>query len=143
MQIQREGAPIPVPELMAQLLTDHSSVPITRAVAALVMAAVRGSEDTKCAIMDSQFPERALAVAGAAADGPGAPPLDVAVALLTALSGAITADDARPPASKAFMNARVCAAVNSLVLNPSFLLHFLFITGNSCSGANGNLRFWC
>lgn len=94
---------------MAQLLTDHASTTsITRAVAALVMAAVRGSEDSKCAVMDSQFPESALSFAGAAADSPDCPPIDVAVGLLTAVCAAITADDARPPASKAFMNARVC-----------------------------------
>lgn len=109
VQVQGKSGPITAPDLMAQLLSDHSStVPIARAVAALIMAAVRGSEDTKCAIMDSKVPERVLAVAGAAAERPDAPPIDVSVGLLTAICAAITADDARPPASKAFMNARVC-----------------------------------
>lgn len=108
VQIQGIDKPTSAPAMMAQFLTDHySTTPITRAVAALIMAAVLGSEDTKCAMMESQFPERALAVAGAAADSPEAPPVDVAVGLLSALCAAITADDARPPASKAFMNARV------------------------------------
>ena len=124
VQIQGKEGPTTAPDLMAQLLRDHwSTTSITRAVAALITAAVRSSEDTKCAIMDSQVPEAALAVAGVAADSPDAPPIDVAVGLLTAICAAIIADDARPPASKAFMNARVwltilaCAFRNLLIFS--------------------------
>jgi armadillo repeat-containing protein 6 len=115
MQIDTPAGPASGPAIMAQLLEVHEGdAEVAAAVGKVTAAAVVACEDSKCAVMDSEFPARALAAAGNAGT-----PVDAALALLGALRGAITADDFRPPTSKAFMHARVLALDRGAV--PVFL----------------------
>lgn len=58
--------PITGPALMARLLSHEPPVSLdtAEAVGIVCTAAARASEDTKCALMDSSYPDAALAVAG-------------------------------------------------------------------------------
>eukprot|EP00892_Ulva_mutabilis_P010855 jgi/Ulvmu1/8141/UM040_0037.1 len=104
------------PALIARLLSQQPlpSSDAIQAVGDLCTAAARAAEDTKSALMDSSYPDAALIVAGN-----DTTPLSAAVPLLTSLQAMITHDDDRPPASKAFMHARMLALDRGAV--PVFL----------------------
>jgi armadillo repeat-containing protein 6 len=93
------------PDVAADLLGTHSqSKDVASAAAAMCTAAAIECEDSKCQLIESSFPLRALEAARE-------PAMDAATvaALLTALKVLITNDDLRPPASKAFIHARILA----------------------------------
>lgn len=71
-------------------------------------------EESKCQLMDSSFPATGLEIVAQ-----GKVSLAACVALLQALKALMTHDDLRPPASKAFMHARVLALDKGAV--PVFL----------------------
>lgn len=58
--------PLTGPALMARLLSQEPAVSLdtAEAIGNVCTAAARASEDTKCALMDSSYPDAALAVAG-------------------------------------------------------------------------------
>lgn len=93
------------PDVAVSILQQRpGSWEVAYGIAALCTAAAGGCEECKCKLVDSAYPRHVL---GVVADG-GAP-VATRVALLASLRPLVTHDDDRPPASKAFMHARMLA----------------------------------
>jgi armadillo repeat-containing protein 6 len=117
------------PEIVANLLAEHKqSSDLVKVAAEMCLRAGTECEEAMCRLMESEYPQRAL-------DSAQDPALttEAAAALLTSLQALITNDDHRPPASKAFVHARLLAVDKGAV--PVFM-HVL----RRCLAEAGNLR---
>ncbi|GIL83032.1 hypothetical protein Vretimale_8546 [Volvox reticuliferus] len=98
-------------ELLHDLLTDEaSSTEVKTAAATVAEAAARQVEEAKCRLVDSGTVATLLEQLQA----PDAP-LDFVGAACGVVRSVTTADDERPPASKAFMHARVLAKSHAAI----------------------------
>jgi armadillo repeat-containing protein 6 len=103
------------PDVSAALLQAHATNDaLIEEVGRMCTLATKECEQAKCTLMESTFPKICLAMVREATVS-----LPAVVALLAALQGTMTHDDARPPASKAFMHSRVLALDKEAV--PVFL----------------------
>ncbi|GLI67218.1 hypothetical protein VaNZ11_011142 [Volvox africanus] len=98
-------------ELLHDLLRDEDSSPeVKTAAATLAEAAARQVEEAKCRLVDSGTVATLLEQLQA----PDAP-LDFVGAACGVVRSVTTADDERPPASKAFMHARILAKSHAAI----------------------------
>jgi hypothetical protein len=91
------------PDVVTSLLQQHaSSSVVVERIADTCSAAATASEDTKCKLMECPFSKVALDIISNERVT-----LAATAALCTALKSLMVNDDARPPASQAFMHARI------------------------------------
>ena len=115
VQARVEGVQCHAPQRLAALIEQrHAASDVVCAAADLCTAAATGCEETKAKLMEAHFPAEALRILQA-----GEVDVPAQAALCTALKSLITNDDERPPASQAFMHARVLALDKDAV--PVFL----------------------
>lgn len=118
LQEEVDGQRCHAPDVASSLLQQHASDSnVVEALATLCATAATASEDTKCKLMESPFPAAALETVRK-----GEISLIATAALCTALKALMMNDDARPPASQAFMHARILGTDRGAV--PVFLQAF-------------------
>ena len=115
MQEMVHGEACHGPDVATRLLQAHAadSVAVV-AVAGMCQAAALACEDSKCKLMESAFAKVSLSIIDKKQVS-----LSATAALCAALEALMTNDDTRPPASQAFMHARVLGTDRGAV--PVFL----------------------
>lgn len=99
------------PEVLLELLSaPTSSGAVQAAVAAAAEAGARGVEETKCRLVDVGFAAALLGILAQPSTS-----LELVAPACGVIRSVTTADDERPPSSKAFMHARMLAKASSAI----------------------------